>query len=224
MPGELKAVLLDYDGTLVDTEPVWCLVEQEMMRERGDAFTPEEHAAMRGQSAWLTIEAMRRAFDASVTPQQIHDELHARVADYIRSHDPPFLPGARELLTELDEKNVPCAIVTASNRLVIDASVDRLPSNVSFIITSDDVTELKPHPEGYLSAMSLLGVTPGEVVILEDSMPGVTAALATGAVVLGMLPNLPLPPDPRLHVTPDGLNGVTFDYLRDVWRARKENS
>lgn len=68
--------------------------------------------------------------------------------------------------------------------------------------------------------MERLGVEPHEVVVLEDSVPGTLAALASGAVVYAV-PSVPLDPHPRMHIG-EGLDGVSWEMLADVWRARKD--
>lgn len=219
MLAEPKAVLWDFDGTLVDTEPVWQATEAGLLAEHGVTFTAEQWEAMTGQDARLSAAAIAAATGHTDVDATL-DELQSRVVAHIRSHDLPYLPGSRELLAELAQRGIPCAIVTASSGFVLTAAATRLPSNVEFIITSDDVTHTKPHPQGYLLAMERLGVQPSEVLILEDSVPGTQAALASGAVVYAV-PSVPLEPHRRMHVG-DGLDGVTWDQLAEVWRARKD--
>ena len=221
MRAEPAAVLWDFDGTLVDTEPLWAGTEQSMMAERGLAFTEADLEAMHGQSAWLTAELMAKAYGEPEKTAEIYAELHDRIAGTIRSNDLPWLPGAERLLAELAEAGVPCAVVTASNSQIIEAARERLPEVVRFVITSDDVTNTKPHPEPYLVAMERLGVAPSDVVILEDSVPGVTAGLAAGAVVYAVPTLATLDAHPRLVISQTGLAETTWAELIDVWRENR---
>lgn len=219
MLAEPKAVLWDFDGTLVDTEPVWQQTEAGMLAEHGVTFTADQWEAMTGQDARLSAATIAEATGSTDVDAALA-EIQGRVAEHIRARDLPYLPGSRELLAELAGRGVPCAIVTASSGFILNAAASRLPANVQFIITSDDVTLTKPHPEGYHLAMERLGVLPEEVLILEDSVPGTQAALASGAVVYAV-PSVPLEPHRRMHVG-NGLDGVTWDQLVDAWRARKD--
>ncbi|GAA4902474.1 HAD family phosphatase [Tessaracoccus lubricantis] len=219
MLAEPKAVLWDFDGTLVNTEPVWQEVERRMLAEHGVTFTTEQWESMTGQDARLSAAMIAEAI-GSDDVDGLLERLHEGVAEHLRSRDLPYLPGSRELLLELESRGVPCAIVTASSGYILDAARDRLPRHVSFIVTSDDVTRTKPHPEGYLLAMERLGVTPADVVILEDSVPGTMSGLASGAVVYAV-PSVPLEPHRRMHIGV-GLDGIGWDELAKVWRERKE--
>ncbi|MDO5677111.1 MAG: HAD family phosphatase [Propionibacteriaceae bacterium] len=214
-----KAVLWDFDGTLVDTEPVWQATEAAMLAEHGVTFTDEQWESMTGQDARLSAAAIAEATGRDDVDATL-DDLQSRVVAHIRANDLPYLPGSRELLAELEERGVPCAIVTASSGFVLEAAKERLPGNVQFIITSDDVVETKPHPEAYLIAMDRLGLASSEVIVLEDSVPGSTSALAAGAVVYAV-PSVPLEPHPRMHVG-EGLDGITWEHLANVWRERKD--
>lgn len=219
MQAEPKAVLWDYDGTLVDTEPIWQASEASILAEHGVTFSEQQWESMTGQDARLSAETLAAAI-GSDDVDAVLDDVQQRVVDTINAQDLPYLPGSRELLGELAERGVPCAVVTASSGFVMTAARNRLPSNVEFLITSDDVVRTKPHPEGYRIAMERLGVEPHEVVVLEDSVPGTLAALASGAVVYAV-PSVPLDPHPRMHIG-EGLDGVSWEMLADVWRARKD--
>lgn len=221
MQAEPRAVLWDFDGTLVDTEPLWAATEQALMAERGLAFTADDMLAMHGQSAWLSAESIATAFGEPERTAEVYRELHDRIASTIRANDLPWLPGAKRLMDELAEAGVPVAVVTASNGQIIDAARDRLPANVAFIITSDDVTNTKPHPEPYLTAMERLGVAPADVIVLEDSVPGTSAGLASGAVVYAVPTIAELEPHPRLVVSPSGLADTTWAELSEVWRENR---
>lgn len=224
MLAEPLAVLWDFDGTLVDTEPLWSSTEQEMLAERGLSFSPETLESMRGQSAWITARMLAEAFGEPGNERAHYDELHRRIAQHILDHDLPFLPGARELMAELDSAGVPCAIVTASNRQIIDAAAQRLPGNVELIVTSDDVTHTKPHPEPYLTAARRLGVDPAHTVALEDSVPGTLSALAAGAVVYAVPAQVELAPHPRMRIVGGGLNGSTWADLAGTWHEYKDRA
>ena len=82
----------------------------------------------------------------------------------------------------LDRHGVPCAIVTASFSIIMDAVRTRLPHSVRYIVTSDLVANAKPHPEPYQTAADLLRVDPRDTVALEDSLPGATSAVQLRAI------------------------------------------
>lgn len=222
MRGEPSAVLWDFDGTLVDTEPLWAATEREILADHGVEWGEDRMLACHGQHAIITAQLMAADMGIPERASEVWRELHERIAGHIRAQDLPWLPGARELMAELADAGVPCAIVTASDRIILDAARERLPGNVEVIVTVDEVSRAKPHPEGYLTAAARLGVDPRHAVALEDSVPGSTAALAAGAVVYAVPSMVQLPPHPRMHVSATGLARTTWGELRGVWRELKE--
>lgn len=219
-----RAVLWDFDGTMVDTEPVWTAVEQEMLAERGLSFSQDVLDSMHGQSAWITAQMLADAFGQPDRIQEVYADLHDRLCAHVYSSDLPWLPGAQTLMGELAEHEIPCAVVTASNQQIIDAARSRLPANVQLFVTSDDVTHTKPHPEPYQAAARALGIEPCQAVVLEDSPPGVASGLASGAVVYAVNAAVRLPRHGRLVVSPTGLKNTTWNELAQAWRVRNEAS
>lgn len=219
---ELKAVVWDYDGTLVDTEPVWAGTEQAMMLDFGVVWTDEHMLTKIGQHADISARQMAEDAGQPERADWFFAELHERVARTVASAPLPYLPGVEALIRELADAGVRCAIVTASNGQIIDAARSRLPEVFEFIVTSDDVTHPKPHPEAYTLAFERLGLTPEEALVLEDSVPGATSALGAGAYVLGVPRDAQLDAHPRLEVSPDALATTDLARLRAVHRRLQE--
>ena len=114
----------------------------------------------------------------------------------------PWQPGAERLLKSLHGR-VPLALVTMSYRSLADAVLDALPvGTFSAVVTGDQVTYGKPHPEPYLRACQALGVRPQDCVVIEDSPAGIGSGLAAGAQVVAMPHVAPLPPDAPVTVVP----------------------
>ena len=109
----------------------------------------------------------------------------------------PWRPGARELLTEIRDAGIPTGLVTMSIRRMAEHVAGQL-GFVGFdvVVSGDDVTHSKPHPEPYLRGAELLGVNPAHCVAIEDSQPGVASAVASGAVVIGVPFMVPISESP----------------------------
>jgi HAD superfamily hydrolase (TIGR01509 family) len=114
----------------------------------------------------------------------------------------PFMPGAIELINDLRAHGVELTLVSASPRSLVDAvlaNFDEIPFVRS--ISSNDVKVSKPDPEGYLLAASSGGHEISNVLILEDSLTGVTAAKASGAWVLAVPHIVPIEKQGRVDTT-----------------------
>ena len=182
----LGAVLWDMDGTLVDTEPYWHEAELDLVDRFGGTWTLEDQASVTGFDLRDAAAVLRDRggvdLDVDEIVRQMLDIVIAKVRVQI-----PWRPGARELLSDLRESAIPCALVTMSWRNLVDAVTEGLPDG-SFKITiaGDEVENGKPHPEPYLTAAQAIGVEPAECVALEDSPTGLASATAAGCVTVAV--------------------------------------
>ena len=167
------AVLWDMDGTLVDTEPYWMEAELELVAEFGGHWTDADARSIIGFDLLDGAAVLRDRGGVDLAPPVIVERLLDGVIARVRAHV-PWRPGARRLLTDLHAAGVPCALVTMSYRRLVDAIVEALdPIRFDAIVTGDEVTHGKPHPEPYLRAAAALGRDPVECVAIEDSPTGV---------------------------------------------------
>ncbi|WP_347107501.1 HAD family phosphatase [Paenarthrobacter sp. S56] len=216
----LKAVLWDMDGTLVDTEPYWIAAEHALVEAHGGTWSHQQAMQLVGQSL-LHSAAILQSAGVGMAARAIVDHLSAEVIRQVR-REVPWRPGARELLEDLHGAGIRCALVTMSEGPLAGVVVDSLPRPYfEFLVTGDTVTNGKPHPEAYLTAVDRLrlddpALTLDECVALEDSVPGATAAMASGVVTVGVPHQVPLPEDPRMVIW-DTLSGKsTADLARLV--------
>jgi HAD superfamily hydrolase (TIGR01509 family) len=209
------AVLWDMDGTLVDTEPYWMECEFALVTEHGGVWTREHAHALVGNDLTVTAAYIRRHGGVDLTDRQIIDRLSAGVADRVRRLV-PWRPGARELLDDLSAHGVPCALVTMSYRALAEAVVSALPpGRFGTLVTGDQVTKGKPHPEPYLAAAAELAVPPAACLAIEDSPTGVASAEAAGVPVLAVEHLVPIPPGPG-RVVVASLAGLGLAELASV--------
>jgi HAD superfamily hydrolase (TIGR01509 family) len=107
------------------------------------------------------------------------------------------MPGAKELLTEVQAAGIPIGLVTSTVRRLADTAIDALGRDYFTVtVAGDEVEHTKPHPEPYLKAAGLLGVDPAGCVVLEDSPTGTAAAEAAGCVVVAIPCIVPIPSAP----------------------------
>ena len=192
-----KAVLWDMDGTLVDTEQYWMRAEHELVGLHGGTWTHEDALGVVGQTLLVT-GARLQAAGVPMEPAEIVDWLVDRVNAQLRE-EVPWRPGVLDLLRDLSDAGVPCAIVTMSYRSQAEAVAAGAPQDTfALLVTGDEVTHGKPHPEPYLTAADRLGVAVEDCLAIEDSPVGITSALASGAHVLGVEAVVPVEARPGL--------------------------
>ena len=175
-----KAVFWDMDGTLVDSEPLHEAALVAALRSVGIAPPTDLHERVLGVAAWPVYEMLRDEFDLGLP----FDDWIVRKYDHYMPMAATLKPrpGAIEVFNELRALGVEQAVVSNSDRLIVDANL----SAVGLIypgmrtISRNDVIDGKPHPEPFLRAAYLAGVDPADAFAVDDSLTGAMAGLAAG--------------------------------------------
>ncbi|MGW1200744.1 HAD family hydrolase [Streptomyces sp. NPDC002536] len=190
----LQAVLLDMDGTLVDTEGFWWEVEVAVFAELGHQLLEEYREVVVGGPMTRSASFLIKATGARIALAELTVLLNTRFAEMIGG-GVPLMPGARRLLAELAAHSVPTALVSASHRQIIDRVLHTLgPEHFALTVAGDELTRTKPHPDPYLLAAARLGADPARCAVVEDTLTGVTAAEAAGCRVVAVPSVAPIPP------------------------------
>ncbi|MFF9213772.1 MULTISPECIES: HAD family hydrolase [unclassified Streptomyces] len=211
----LQAVLLDMDGTLVDTEGFWWDVEVEVFASLGHTLDDSwRHVVVGGpmtRSAGFLIEATGADITLAELTLLLNQGFEARIGTSL-----PLMPGAARLLAELHRHGIPTALVSASHRRIIDRVLTTLgPHHFSLSIAGDEVSRTKPHPDPYLLAAAGLGADPTRCAVIEDTATGVASAEAAGCHVVAVPSVAPISPAVRRTVV-GSLEEVDLAFLRGL--------
>ncbi|MEU0171642.1 HAD family hydrolase [Streptomyces iakyrus] len=211
----LQAVLLDMDGTLVDTEGFWWDVEVEVFASLGHTLDESwRHVVVGGpmtRSAGFLIEATGADIPLDELTVLLNDGFEARIDRAL-----PLMPGAGRLLAELYEYEIPTALVSASHRRIIDRVLASLGAHhFSLTVAGDEVPRTKPHPDPYLAAAAGLGADPSRCAVIEDTATGVAAAEAAGCQVVAVPSVAPIAPALRRTVV-TSLEEVDLTFLHGL--------
>jgi HAD superfamily hydrolase (TIGR01509 family) len=214
----LQAVLLDMDGTLVDTEGFWWDAEVEVFAELGHALDEAHREVVVGGPMTRSLGHLISVTGTDATLAELTALINLRFTELI-GRGVPLMPGARRLLTELAAHGVPTALVSASHRRIIDSVLVSLgPEHFAFSLAGDEVTRTKPHPDPYLLAAARLGAHPARCVVVEDTPTGVLAAEAAGCRVVAVPSIAPIGPAPGRTVV-RSLEHVDLSFLRSLVTA-----
>ena len=178
----VQAVLLDMDGTLVDSDAAvdraWQTWAVEYGVDLGDG-PPIAH----GMPALGNVLRLR----PDLTPEQAAAAAGRQLElQYDDVADVTAAPGAAELLAELDRLGLPWAIVTSADPTLARVRLAAARIRPPLLVTADDVRVGKPDPEGYLLAARKLGADPRRCLVVEDAEAGVRAGRAAGATVAAL--------------------------------------
>jgi HAD superfamily hydrolase (TIGR01509 family) len=212
----LQAVLLDMDGTLVDTEGFWWAAEVEVFAGLGHVLDDVHREIVVGGPMSRSLGHLISVTGAEVALHELSAAVNRRFSELINGGHVPLMPGARRLLTELAAHGVPAALVSASHRTIIDAVMCSLgPKYFAFSVAGDEVARTKPHPDPYLLAAARLGADPARCVVVEDTATGVEAAEAAGCRVVAVPSLVPIEPASGRTVL-GSLEQVDLPFLRSL--------
>ena len=200
------------DGTLVDTEPYWIDVEFALAEEFGATWSQDLALQLVGNDLLSSGRFIQEHMGLPLTPAEIVERLLDGVVARVET-EVPWRPGARELLADLVAAEVPCALVTMSYERFAAPIVAALPAGTfRVVVTGDQVTHGKPHPEPYLVGAERLGVDAADCLAIEESDTGCRSAEAAGCLVLAVPNHVPVGPGPR-RIFRRSLVGLTHDAL-----------
>ncbi|WP_405011150.1 HAD family hydrolase [Kitasatospora sp. NBC_01539] len=186
------AVLLDMDGTLVDTEPLWWQAASELAAELGLTLGEADLPDVLGRAAEHTAAHLRRSGSSDRSVDDLTGALNSGFARRVAAEVVPR-PGALALLAGLRAAGVPTALVSASPRRVVDLVLGAIgPQWFTVTLAAEDTPRTKPDPAPYLAAAGRLGLDPADCVAVEDSPAGVASATAAGCAVLAVPSAVPI--------------------------------
>ena len=178
----VRAVLLDMDGTLVESDAAVERAWRAWAREYGLA-EEESLVLAHGRPAESTARHLLPGLDDDGVLLAAQRQLDLQYDDL---SDVSATPGAHELLGVLAARQLPWAVVTSADVRLARARLGAAGIDPPVLVTVEDVSAGKPDPEGYLLAARRLAVPPRECLVVEDSEPGIDAGRAAGMTVAAL--------------------------------------
>jgi HAD superfamily hydrolase (TIGR01509 family) len=185
----VRGLLFDFDGLLVDTESPSRLGWQELYREHGHELPLDEWATLVGTigASWDPLVHLETLVGRPLDRDTVTERRQAREFELIDLED--LRPGIEGYLEEADRRGLRTALVSSSSRDWIQRILGRLErlDHWDAIVAADgDPTRAKPRPTLYLEALETLGLAADEAIAFEDSPNGVRAAKRAGLVCVAV--------------------------------------
>jgi mannitol-1-/sugar-/sorbitol-6-/2-deoxyglucose-6-phosphatase len=198
----VEAVVLDMDGVLIDTEPVWRAAESAVFAGLGIALSESDMLESTGQPIEELIPIWRQRSPAggslggaSLTDAEVAGLVIDQVIAHVKADGQP-MPGVTAAIALFERCGLRLAIASSSPRRLIDAVCDRLGlDGIDVRCSVMDEARGKPAPDVYLTAARRLGVAPASCLAVEDSLNGLASARAAGMICVAV-------PDPLLAADP----------------------
>lgn len=198
----ISGVALDMDGLLFDTERIYWQVGDALLQRRGHRYSADLQNRMMGRLGTAAMQQMVDFHDLDDSASDLLAESELLYGDLLPQLLRP-MPGLNEWIDHLQSVSMPFALTTSSRRKWVDVIFADLSwrHSLEFVLTGDDVTHGKPHPEMYQTAAAKFGIEPESLLVLEDSGNGCAAGVAAGARVIAI---------PNQHTREHDFSGATL--------------
>lgn len=181
--GKFKAVIFDLDGVIIDSEPIHLEVLNEICIQWGNPYTADDYAQYLGKTYKEIWSMVKKRYNVDFDVEEMVRFYNRRLTEYFKNADRlPIVKGIPELLSVLKQEGILCAIGSASSRVNIDLTLEHIKNRDCFcvVVSGDDAVNGKPAPDIYLTAAEKMGIEPKDCAVIEDTTPGILAALRAG--------------------------------------------
>ena len=179
MNSQIKGVIYDMDGLIINSEPLWKIAEIESFKEIGFDFTIEMCAQTTGMRIDEVVNFWWKKFKwNSSTQEDVISSIEEKMIHLIKTKG-EILPGVLNSLKLLNEIQIPIALASSSSMSLINTTIETLKIKKYFKIIHSAENEIagKPHPAVFLSTAKMMKLSPKKCLVLEDSKAGMLAGL-----------------------------------------------
>ncbi|AGH38056.1 HAD-superfamily hydrolase, subfamily IA, variant 3 [Bibersteinia trehalosi USDA-ARS-USMARC-189] len=213
---QIKAVIFDMDGVIIDSEPMWAEAQIKTLHALGQQITEQdcEHLT-RGKRIDQIAHIWIERYQLNANAEEVANQILRYAYEAILAQG-CAMEGLYPLLDLLQKKNIPLALATSSAPMIIEAVFNKLNLWDYFRVqcSANDEAYGKPHPAVYLTAVQKLNVNINDCLVIEDSVTGLIAAKAAGLQTVIVNPNYA---DPRFSLADKRVDSLsklmaTFSY------------
>lgn len=210
----IKAVIFDLDGVLVDTAKYHYLAWKRLAEELSIEFSLEDNERLKGVSRMQSLEIILELGNTTLdynTKIELAEKKNIWYVEYISKLTPEdILPGVIGFLESTKAKGIKIALGSASKNSMLILDSLNLTNYFDAIIDGTKVSKAKPNPEVFLKGAEALKVSPNQCIVFEDAESGVEAAINAGMYCIGIGSKNILK---KAHLVLSGFSDMTFDKL-----------
>ncbi len=212
----LKAVIFDFDGVIVNSEPLHYQVEKEMFLEKGIDISYQEYCEYAGISEAETYQLLAKkygvALDANI---MLPDKIERFIKMLDSLDDLPVIEGVEELIKDLHKHIIKLCVATSGTYQIAEAILKKLElwRYFEFVIAGNQLEKAKPDPEIFNRCRDRLGFDNTECLIIEDSINGIRGGIAANIPVIAL--NYKKELTDRKVVNVNNLNLLNFEILKE---------
>ncbi len=228
----LRGILFDFNGVLVDDEPVHLELFQKVLGEEGIELTSKDYYAhYLGYDDRDCLRAVLEAAGAEASRGRLARLIERKAGYYqarVEQQGFPVYPGGPELIAQAAAAGLMLGVVSGALRIEVEGALEQLGLRSCFktVVAADDVEHGKPHPEGYRQGLEHLSSRPPrpprplkarEVLAIEDSPAGLEAAAACGLMTLGVAQTYPAAELAAADRIVEAIAGLTLERLNKLF-------
>ncbi len=212
-PQNIKAILFDMDGTLVDSENIHFQNIVRICKDYGYKFTEKDDEDFLGTSMTYIFENIKGRFSKPMTFEEFAEQNISLFGQIVNKEH--LFPGVKEALDYLKEKEIPLSVVTNGEEAAAKVALTKTEiwDYFDHVITASHVTKAKPHPEPYLKAAALLNVDIKDCLIIEDNPTGIESGIKAGGYVVAIKTSVPMEKLKQAHKTVEKFAEIPFKKL-----------
>jgi HAD superfamily hydrolase (TIGR01509 family) len=182
----MRAIIFDFDGVIADSEPMYTIADDAILRKRGHSYGPGLKEAMLGRSQRESLAAMKKMYGLGDDVETLLAERKQNMLAQFRENV-PFYPDFLALL-KLVRGRYRLAVATGSTPEMMKIVLARPEVNGVFevVVSAEEVKRGKPAPDIYLEVARRMRVEPGECLVIEDAETGIASARAAGMKVVAV--------------------------------------
>ena len=184
----IKAVIFDLDGVIVDSEPLNDMHFPAYLKKMGVTITQDFLDRFRGTSSKTQWTYLKKEFNLKPPLETLMANSSKDYFSFLLAiPDLKSMPGLTEFIEQLRQLALQLAVGSSASKKRIDMILDRLKigKHFSVIVSGHDVSEAKPEPDIFLLAAKRMNVHPSSCIVIEDAMNGVIAAKRAGMKCIG---------------------------------------
>ncbi len=183
----IKAIIFDMDGTLIDSLSVWADSDREFLNGLGHEYDPKHSLAMKTMHFDSACEYLVRTFSLPFSPEETGERI-LKIVEKRYLHELHLKDGAEELLKAARTAGIKMCVATSNRKTLAEGVLKNLGVEkfFEFVLTSDEVGCGKESPEIFIKAAEEMGARPEETVVFEDSLHAVMSAKKAGFNVVGV--------------------------------------
>jgi len=214
---KLEAVIFDLDGVITDTAKYHYKAWKQLADREGIYFDEVINERLKGVPRMDSLNIILERSDHDYSDQEKEsmakskNDIYVEMLESLTPND--ILPGILDFLKELKESSTKIALYSASKNTQTIVKKLKIKGDFEVIISGNDVTKAKPHPEGFLSAAQKLGVAPESCAVVEDAFAGIEGAIAAKMKTMGIGQKLQLHNADYVLVSTKFLTYESVNYL-----------